>query len=175
MQNEIGSCRHFKMPGRDFAGEQRYLIALMNHRTLKSSTDHHQILLSFSWTQPTLQKHLQFPTYKTPYISLNSHNVSKLCSYLFVSKGENISFANKQKKCVYREWCLWSLKCIIQKYVVTALIANYFCNSDNKSGKMVSRVIRLLLDYRSCYTMHYRKYFLKWNISGIWYIPRIFR
>ena len=31
---------------------------------LKSSTNHQQIC-SFSWTQPTLQKHLQIPTFNT--------------------------------------------------------------------------------------------------------------
>ena len=102
MHIRIVGCRHFKMPGSHFAGEQRSFIALMYHCTLKFPTNQQQICSSFFWTQPTSQKHLQIPTYKTHYNSLNSQYVSKLCSYLFMP-GRKKSFANKRKE---EEACL---------------------------------------------------------------------
>ena len=87
------------MPGPDFAGRRTkvFLLALTYHCTLKSSTNHQQICLSFSWTQPTLQKYLQVPTYKTHYTTLNSYHVSKLSVYLFMLETEK-TFANKKKR-----------------------------------------------------------------------------
>ena len=89
--------------------------------SLKTSTNHQQICSSFSWTQPTLQKHLQIPTYKTQYTSLNSHCVCKFCTYLFVperNKNANKQKEEKHKNHVYRDvYCLsdCSLKKIVQK------------------------------------------------------------
>ena len=103
MHTKIGSCRHFKMPGPDFAGESTgQLIALTYHCTLKSTTNHQQMCLLFSWTQPTLQKHFQIPTYKTHSTNLNSNHVSKLCSYLFI-----LDSAIDRKNCLQR--CLFWL------------------------------------------------------------------
>ena len=97
---------------------------------LKSSTNHQQICSSFYWTQTTLQKHLQIPTYKTHYTSLKSHHVCKLCSCLFMPerKKNNLQINKEKKNHVYRDvYCLsdCSLKKIVQKHMVTTLIASY--------------------------------------------------
>ena len=47
--------------------------------------------------------HLQVPTYKTHYTTLNSHHISKLCLYLFIPETEIKCKINKNKTTnVYR-------------------------------------------------------------------------
>ena len=72
------------------------------------------------------------PTYKTHYTNLNSHYVSKLCSCLVILEKNHLKINKKKKNHVYRGvYCLfdWSLKNIVQKHMVTALIAS--CSSVN--------------------------------------------
>ena len=131
----IWGCRQFKMRGPDFSGKQRFfLIALTCHCTLKSSTNRQQICSSFSLTQPTLQKRLQIQTYKTHYTSLNSHRVYMLCSYLFMPEHLERDIKdhlqiNKRSKSMFTGMFTvisdCSLKTIVQKHKLTALIASY--------------------------------------------------
>ena len=123
----IWGCRLFTMPGPDFAGKQRFFLFFLFFFFYSLDVSANLFVVfpdSIQIAQIPPDSNIQ-----DSCTSFNSHYVSILCSYLFMPERKKSS-ANQQKEKnhVYKGiYCVFdcTLKKIVQKHMVTALIASF--------------------------------------------------